>query len=285
MFQYLLPWDFSPTVFGTVLVLAVLFGRGAAQLRAPFHQRLKFFLGLLLVYAALQTQWDYYAGHMFFVHRLQHLVLHDVGPFLLAWSAPAAALGQGLPAAMRTRLERWYQSAGMCRWRHVIFDPGTATVLFIGSLCLWVWPPLHFYAMLSNWVYRLMNWSVIIVDLPFWWIVLDPRPYPQARLSYGKRILMVVLVMLPMMLVGAIIGLSRHDLYPVYELCGRFLPISPITDQQIGGMIIWIPGSLLGVFAALIALARLLEQSRQQELAARQAKVGAAKVGAIERPA
>src|SRR5579862_6559392 len=130
MLQFLLPWDFSPTVVGTVFVLALLFVRGAVRLRTPARQWFLFFLGLMLVYAALQTQWDYYAGHMFFVHRLQHLVLHDLGPFLLAWSAPAAALAQGLPAAMRMRLERWYQSAGVGRWRHVIFDPGTATVLF-----------------------------------------------------------------------------------------------------------------------------------------------------------
>jgi putative membrane protein len=157
------------------------------------------------------------------------------------------------------------------RLRRFVFDPWTATALFIASLCVWVWPPVHFYAMLSNWLYTTMNWSVFIGDLPFWLIVLDPRPYPQARLNYGKRILMLVSVMLPMMLVGAIIGLSRHDLYPVYALCGRFLPISPVTDQQIGGMIIWIPGSLLAAGTALITLARLLQQSRRQELSIRRA--------------
>jgi putative membrane protein len=276
MLQFLLPWDFSPTVVGTVFVLALLFVRGAVRLRTPARQWFLFFLGLTLVYAALQTQWDYYAGHMFFVHRLQHLVLHDLGPFLLAWSAPVAVLAQGLPQALRAKLEAWCNSPRMRRVRHFIFDPWTATVLFVASLCVWVWPTVHFYAMLSNWVYRLMNWSVIIIDLPFWWIVLDPRPSPQARLSYGKRILMLVLVMMPMIAVGAVIGLSRHDLYPVYQLCGRFLPISPITDQQIGGLIIWIPGSLLAAFAALIALARVLEHSRRQELALHGSGVGMA---------
>jgi len=269
MLEYLLPWDFSPTVVGTVLVLTALYVRGAARLHPPLHQTLRFFLGLLLLYAALQTSWDYYAGHMFFVHRLQHLVLHDVAPFLLAWSAPTAVLMRGLPATLRRGFERWSASARVHRLRHFIFDPWTATGLFVVSLCLWVWPPMHFYAMLSNWLYTLMNWSVVIIDLPFWWIVLDPRPYPEARLSYARRILLLVLVMLPMILVGASIGLSRHDLYPVYQLCGRFLPVSPITDQQIGGMIIWIPGSLLAACTALIALARILEQSRREELALR----------------
>ena len=92
MLDYLLPWDFSPTVLATVALLAVLFARGARRTPVCAARWLQFYLGLALLYAALQTKWDYYAGHMFFVHRLQHLVLHDLGPFLLAWSAPTAAL-------------------------------------------------------------------------------------------------------------------------------------------------------------------------------------------------
>jgi hypothetical protein len=38
----------------------------------------------LLIYSALQTQWDYFASHMFFVLQLQHFALHDLGPALLA---------------------------------------------------------------------------------------------------------------------------------------------------------------------------------------------------------
>src|SRR5215475_11672328 len=142
MLEFLLPWDFSPTVAVTVALLAVLFIRGARRGAAPLSQSLRFFIGLALIYAALQTKWDYYAGHMFFVHRLQHLVLHDLGPFLLAWSAPFTVLLQGLPAAMRERLTAWYASPAVRRVHRFIFDPLAATVLFIASLCVWVWPPV-----------------------------------------------------------------------------------------------------------------------------------------------
>src|SRR3974377_1211358 len=105
MLEYLLPWDFSPTVLAVIVLAAVLFFRGtrrACQLQAhrapepvPAARKTAFYAGLALIYAALQTRWDYYAGHMFFVHRLQHFALHDVGPFLLAWSAPTAVLAAG----------------------------------------------------------------------------------------------------------------------------------------------------------------------------------------------
>lgn len=264
--DFLLPWSFSPTALVAIGGAATLFTVGAtrAPSRTPAGRRVAFYVGLALIYCALQTKWDFYAGHMFFVHRLQHFILHDVGPFLLALSAPASALAYGLPASLRLRLRRLRPALrGPAR---VIFDPWTATALFVGSLCLWVWPQVHFYAMVSNWLYALMNWSVVLCDLPFWWLILDPRSRPEARLGQGVRILLLVLVMLPMILVGAILGLSRHDLYPVYEICGRFFPLDPVTDQQIGGLIIWIPGSLLATIAALIALRRAM---RHSELTAR----------------
>ena len=104
-------------------------------------------------------------------------------------------------------------------------------------------------------------------DLPFWWLVLDPRPYPLARVKQGYRILMLTFVMVPMMLAGAVLGLSRHDLYPVYGICGRFASVSALTDQQIGGLIIWIPGTVFLVSIALIVLRRTLLQEHAAQAA------------------
>ncbi len=257
-----LPWEFSPVVLVTIALVLTAYNLGAARTDPPVAgtRRVVFHLGLFLIYCALQTSWDYYASHMFFVHRLQHFVLHDIGPALLAASAPGGALSKGLPAWLGAR-------AGWARHRlrpaaRLIFDPWTATALYVTSLMVWIWPPIHFQVMLSGWLYRLMNWSVVLGDLPFWWLVLDPRPYPLARLKSGYRILMLSVVMLPMMLSGAVLSLSRHDLYPVYDICGRFAPVSALTDQRLGGLIIWIPGSVLILIALLIALGRMLHQEK-----------------------
>jgi putative membrane protein len=193
--------------------------------------------------------------------------LHDLGPALLAGSAPGAVLAQGLPRKLRERLT---PLAMRMRWlSRIIFDPWTATTLYIASLIIWIWPSIHFYTMLSNGLYRLMNWSVVLGELPFWHLILDPRSPPLARLKGGYRLLMLFIVMVPMMLAGAILALSRHDWYSVYAICGRFAPVSPLTDQHLGGLIIWIPGSVLLVIVALIVLRRML----YQEQAARRALI------------
>jgi putative membrane protein len=264
----LLPWEFSPTVLGVIALAALLYVRGCARAATPVSRTrcVAFLLGLFLIYCAVQTSWDYYASHMFFVHRLQHLVLHDIGPALLAGSAPAALLAGGLPAWARKILARL--RARLSPVERLIFDPWTATALYVATLLLWIWPSVHFYVMLSNRLYWLMNWSVVIGDLPFWWLVLDPRPYPLARVRDGYRLLMLFIVMLPMMLGGAILGLSRHDLYPVYAICGRFTAMSPIADQHLGGLIIWIPGNLLLLIVAFVVFRRMLHREHASRCAA-----------------
>lgn len=268
LLSQLLPWELSPTVLVTVALVAILYVRGAGRTEPPTSpgRRFVFGLGLFLIYAALQTRWDYYASHMFFVHRIQHLVLHDVGPALLVATGPGAVLACGLPAAARRRLGG--VKAMLRVPARILLDPFTATLMYIGSLLLWLWPGVHFDVMLSGWLYKTMNWSVVLGDLPFWWLVLDPRPWPLARLKPRWRVLMLGIVMLPMMLAGAVLSLSTHDLYIVYQICGRFLPISPVTDQQLGGLVIWIPGAFVIGIVFLVVLARMLGHERQAERAA-----------------
>lgn len=259
----LLPWEISPTVIVSVAVVAVLYARGAGRTDpvTPVGRRIAFGVGLFLLYAALQTHWDYYAGHMFFVHRLQHLVLHDVGPALVMGAAPGAALACGLPESVRNRLGGL--RVALRALARFVLDPWTATVMYIASLLLWLWPSVHFDVMLSNGLYETMNWSVVLGDLPFWWLVLDPRPWPLARVKAGWRIFMLVVVMPPMMAAGAILSLSRHDRYLVYDVCGRFLPISPVTDQQVGGLVVWIAGGITIGIVFVVVIARMLGNEKR----------------------
>ncbi|MDE2150405.1 MAG: cytochrome c oxidase assembly protein [Gammaproteobacteria bacterium] len=262
----LLPSDFSPAVLTCTLLALGLYLRGLRRLQAVGHGVgvggvLAYLLGVLSLYAMLQTRIDYYAQHMFYIHRLQHLVLHHLGPFLIALSAPQPVLRAGVPNAMwRRGLAPVLHSAWVRRPLQLMLSPILAPVLFVAGIGFWLIPPVHFAAMLSLPIYNTMNWSMIVDGLPFWWLMLDPRPRPPARLGYGARIAVLMAVMLPQILIGAVIGLSRHDLFNVYGICGRLYPISAVTDQQIGGLIIWIPGSMMSVIAALLVLGRLRGQ-------------------------
>lgn len=219
-----------------------------------------FTIGLLLCYAVLHTRLDYLSQYMFFFHRGQHLVLHHLGPFLIALSNPWATLWAGLP---ESRLkQRAAALAGLPSFKagyRLVQNTVVAPVLFVGLIYLWLWPEVHFDAMLSQPLYLLMNWSMLIDGLLFWGLVLDPRhPKTAGTIGFGGRILMLWAVTVPQLALGAYITFSRHALYDIYTICGRVWPIAPETDQVIGGLLTWIPPGMMAVIAMVVVLRRLL---------------------------
>ncbi|WP_244815587.1 cytochrome c oxidase assembly protein [Caballeronia sp. Lep1P3] len=268
LLYWLDPWEPSPTVVIAVLAAAILFARGARHARVSILRHVAFWLGLTALYVALHTRLDYYFEHEFFMHRLQHLVLHHLGPFLIAWSYPGAALRAGVPFSWR---QRWLRPATKTRAARVFFDivfnPIVAVVLFVGLIYFWLLSPIHFKAMLDVRLYRVMNWSMVVDGLLFWWLVLDPRPAPPARLAPGRRILVVIAAIPPQIILGAFIFFTPRELYPIYSICGRaFTWITPMRDQQVGGLLLWIPGSMMSVVGALIALRHWLRLSARSRL-------------------
>jgi putative membrane protein len=77
----------------------------------------------------------------------------------------------------------------------------------------------------------------------------------------------VIAAIPPQILLGAFIFFTPRELYPVYSICGRaFTWLSPMRDQQIGGLLLWIPGSMMSVVGALIALRHWMRLSARGRL-------------------
>lgn len=265
---WLEPWEFSPTVVVAVVVAAVLFARGVSKAKVSIARQLSFWFGLIALYVALHTRLDYYFEHEFFMHRAQHLVLHHLGPFFIALSYPGAAIRAGIPFSWRQRFVRPVLQTRVVRATlDVVMHPVVAVVLFVGLIYFWLLSSVHFVAMLDWRLYRVMNWSMVIDGLLFWWLVLDSRPAPPARLAPGRRVLVVIAAIPPQIVLGAFIFFSPRELYPVYSICGRaFTWLSPMRDQQIGGLLVWIPGSMMSVIGALIALRHWMRLSGRARL-------------------
>jgi len=265
------PWEFSPTVLLCTVGAAALFWRGLVVRRRTGHRTgvwrsLSFFLGLALIYVALQSYVDYISQHMFWVHRLQHLVLHHVGPFLIVLAVPHEVMGAALPTRLRERVLVPLWRSPPVRWPYrILQNPVVASALFVGLIYFWLRSDVHFDAMLSARLYKLMNWSMVIDGLLFWWLMVDPRPPLEHRTPrYPVRILMLWAIMLPQIAIGAYITLSDHILYSVYSVCGRAWPISPMVDQEVGGVITWIPAAMMSVVAILVVLRLWMHDSARR---------------------
>jgi putative membrane protein len=248
------PWDFSPPVYlATVLALFWYcrgLGRSPPQARAPIWRRAAFLLGVVLIYAVLQTRFDYWSQHMFFLNMIQHVAMHHIGPFLIALGAAGATLNRGMPG-WASRAIRKPAVVAVVR---TLQQPLLAVLLFSGVFyALWLIPAVHFRAMIDPRLYAVMNWGMALNGILFWCLVLDPRAKPPARVSYGTRMALAFAVMFPQIALGATITFAPDDLYPYYALCGRLIPtIGVRLDQHIGGIVIWDQATMSALAVVLV---------------------------------
>jgi putative membrane protein len=265
-----MPWEFSwPEYLACTLTLA-WFWRGrkilARSAHPPLWRQALFVLGVASFYVVLQTRIDYYAQHLFFAHRWAHFVLHHAGAFAIAMGMSGPVLYAGMPDFLKPLVT----ARPVQRTLAVLQHPAVAPVLFVGLLYFWLIPSIHTVVMLNRDLYDLMNWSMAANGVMFWALILDARGRPPARLSHLMRALLIIVIELPQMVLGAILSLTSHDLYPVYDICGRVMEMTALNDVHYGGLIIWLPGTLTSFAAMIVVLVtmRLNEERAERERAA-----------------
>lgn len=279
LFRLLEPWEPSFGLVAVFIAAAALFARGCVRQRVSVARQGAFWTGLVLLYLALHTRVDYYAEHEFFVHRLQHLVLHHLAPLLVMSAYPGSVMRAGLPLAWRMRLHRAKRTRAARIAGALLLNPAFISLAFVVSVVFWLIPSVQFISMLDWRIYLFMNWSVTVSGLLYWWMLLDHRPYPPSRVRPGLRVLSPVITMTPQILVGAIITFSSRDLYPIFTLCGRALDLSPALDQSLGGLIMWVPAAIIETIGGMMALRHMMRlselPSRKPAPARRTARPGA----------
>lgn len=268
LIEWLRPWEPSAPVFIACVLAVVIYVTGMLRGATPgFWSALSYFVGVGLIYLVTQTHYDYYSQYLFSAHRLQHLILHHLGPFLIALAMPTSVFATAMPVAWR----RWPAGRLAPIFRvlklgyRMLQQPFIAGFLFVGLIYFWLTPEIHFDAMLSVDRYWFMNWTMAVDGLLFWWLIFERGGRGVTpRLSPGKRILVLALIMPPQIALGAYITFSDQNLFEIYDVCGRAFPISPMLDQQIGGLITWIPAAMMSVVAAVIVLAFRLERDDER---------------------
>jgi putative membrane protein len=252
-----MPWEFVWWEYLATALALYWFARGLGRLsraeRPALWRSVSFVLGVVSIYVVLQTKIDYFALHMFFVHRAQHFVLHHSGAFLIALGASGPVLWAGMPGFLRPVFVSW----PVRRFVDFVQHPAVAPVLFAGLIYLWLVPEIHTRVMLDTRLYNLMNASMAINGIFFWCLVLDPRPKPPARIGFGLRAVLIIAVEPFQMILGAILSLSSTDFYPVYRICGRIWDITAISDMHYGGLIIWLPSTLTSFAGMIVVLVNL----------------------------
>lgn len=252
-------WTITPDIFIGILLVGALYAAGLWRQRdkdsaGSRWKHASFFSGLATLFVALQSPLDALADHLFFMHQVQHLLLQTVGPILLMLAAPQGLLLAGVSETLRRHVLGPLLSSRAVRGLFgLLARPWITALLLVASLYAWHWPPYHDLAVLDDTVHYLMHVTMLAAGLLFYWRVFDPRPAPHGA-RYGTRWNILVFTMTANMLLGAAIALKDTALYTAYDQISQLWELSALTDERIGGLIMWIPGSVLCVPALLIVL-------------------------------
>jgi putative membrane protein len=273
-------WHPEPASVLPVVLVAWLYARGMRTLwrRVGPRQVVRgwqvaaFAAGLLALLVALASPLDALAAALFSAHMLQHLLLIVVAAPLLALGAPLVPLLWALPPHPRHAVAAVWRQAPALRagWR-ALSRPALAWALQALALWLWHLPPLYEAALASEPVHAAEHVSFLGTALLFWWPLV--RPGPTNRLGGGMGTLYVFTAAVQGSALGALLTFAPAPWYGAYDAPTRAWGLTPLEDQQLAGLLMWIPSSLVYLLAASVVfpvgLAASERALRQREYDAR----------------
>jgi putative membrane protein len=217
------------TVIGIVGLIALYeWRRRLAGVRA----RAAFYVALLVMFFSLNG-WlhDLSDEYLFTAHMVQHLLLALVVAPLMIMGTPGELLRPALrvPGVM-----------GLATW---LTRPAHCFAIFNVVVAAWHLPPAYNYALAHHPVHIAQHLMFLVASVLMWWPILSRLP-ELPRLSYPAQMLYLFLMSIPMAIVSVYISYADTVLYPMYAYAPRIWGISPMNDQMIGGLIMWIPGGL-----------------------------------------
>lgn len=226
-----------------------------------------FAAGWLTLTGALIGPLDAYSDQLFSVHMVQHELLMIV-------AAPLLVLGRPLAVwtwALAPRQRHWIARATRWRWLAWLWSRITQPVTAWGlhALALWVWhaPRLFDAALRHEGVHILQHASFLGTALLFWWSVLG---HDARSGRAGFALVSVFTTMMHTSALGALLTFATSAWYTPYVLAGGAAGLSPVEDQQLGGLVMWVPGATAYLIAGLVLVARLLARpTRGRSTAAR----------------
>lgn len=256
-------WSFEPWVSLPLLLSGGLYAIGLARLwRAASpgagvsrQQALYFASGWISSATALVTPIDSLGSALFWVHMVQHELLMLVAAPLLVLGRPLPVWLWALPAGWRRPVAQAFTGQTWLRLWAAVSSPMGAWLLH--AVVIWGWhvPVLFEAAVRSEPVHVLQHLSFLASALLFWWSVLRQ---PGIRAHAPVALVSVFTTGMHTAALGALLTLSSVPWYPVYAVSAAALGIDPLEDQQLGGLVMWVPGGLAYLAATLALAARLL---------------------------
>ena len=199
----------------------------------PFWRIASFAAGLAIMLVSLQGPLHELSDYFLFsAHMVQHLlVMLVMPPFLLA----------GLPDWMLRPIVRIRPIGKIARWLTL---PLVAFALNNVIFLAWHFPGPYDLMMRDHGVHVVMHLMIMATGVIMWWPVMSPLP-ELPRIAAPLQMVYLFVLGIPMMIAAALITFSGTELYTWYVEAPRIFALSPLDDQRLGGVIMWVPGALV----------------------------------------
>jgi cytochrome c oxidase assembly factor CtaG len=258
--MWITQWNLNPVVLAVLIVVlgVYLYSIGPLRRKHQLAQRIPvgrvalFVSGIVLLGLALITPLQALTQILFSAHMIQHMLLSlAVAPLLVG----------GLPDwlvefCLRNRAVHFV-------WRGLTM-PVIAAILFNANIWLWHAPVIMNVMMMNEWTHLLALALYVVTGMLFWWPLFGARVEGLYSLNIAGKLIYILLSDMPMVLLGA--GLTfTPPLYAMYVGTAKLLGWSPAFDQQLGGLVMWIPGGIyLIVIASVLLIQWFMQMEKQQ---------------------
>jgi putative membrane protein len=258
-------WTWPPLILIPLLLAAALYGLGTIRMLGRTAHRqsflwptLFFALGWISLVIALDSPLHELGEQLFWAHMTQHEILMLVSAPLLVLGRPMIVFLWALPPSSRET------AAGLGRSQIVkkgwAFVSAPISAWMVSALALWIWhiPWLFDQTLSSDWIHAAQHTTFLLTAVIFWWPVLNRTP----ALGYGGSLVYVFTTILHTSVLGALLTFAPRPWYSSYMVTAPALHFTALEDQQIGGLIMWIPAGTLLLVVALIVLVKWMNESQ-----------------------
>ena len=225
------------------------------------RRALAFGAGIVALVVALVSPVDALGELLFSGHMVQHLLLTLVAAPLLVMSDAGTMLVWALPRGGRRNVGKLLRVRGIRRTWLAVSQPASAWSLHAAALVIWHIPAAYELAIVDDRVHALEHWSFLITALLYWWPVSAPRA--RHRVAFGVAVVYLFTAATSSGILGAMISMSAQPWYSVHARWAAAWGLTPLEDQQLAGLIMWVPAAVIYLYAIVpLTLRTLAERAR-----------------------
>jgi putative membrane protein len=255
-------WTFDSWIVTPLLLLGFAYGLGTLKLwprtraghKVHARKTTTYALGWLFLAVALVSPIHALGEQIFTVHMIEHEIIMVIAAPLLVLARPAAAFLWALPKPARFALATATRRPLMRGIWTFLTTPRNATM--IHGLAIWIWHmPILFDSTVSDvLVHRLQHVSFLLTALLFWWALIW-------RAGYGVAAWHIFVTMVHTSILGALMAVAPRVIYTAQTAHALDLGLTPLEDQQLAGIVMWVPAGTIYAAATLVFVALWISRS------------------------